>query len=65
MGARPIKKLIDDTIVKRLVKPLLKRELEAGDTVKVSVANDEIKLEFVKPKQEQTEVVDAVSPREP
>lgn len=62
MGARPIKKLIDDAIVKRLVKPLLKKELEAGDTVKVILANDEIKLEFIKPKQEEPEVVNNADP---
>lgn len=63
MGARPAKKLIDDTIVKQLVKPILKKEVEAGDTVKVVLADDEIKLEFIKPKQQ--EVVDAVDPGTP
>jgi ATP-dependent Clp protease ATP-binding subunit ClpA len=61
MGARPVKKLIDDVIVKPLVKPILKKEVEAGDTVKVVLINDEIKLEFIKPKQ-QEELVDAVDP---
>jgi ATP-dependent Clp protease ATP-binding subunit ClpA len=59
MGARPVKKLIDDTIVKQLVKPILKKEVEAGDTVKVVLVNDEIKLEFIKPKQ-QEEVTSAI-----
>ena len=62
MGARPVKKLIDDSIVKQLVKPILKKELESGDTVKVIVANDEIKLEFLKPKQEQAEAVNEINP---
>jgi ATP-dependent Clp protease ATP-binding subunit ClpA len=62
MGARPIKKLIDDVIVKQLVKPILKKELEMGDTVKVIVANNEIKLEFNKPKQEQPEAVNNANP---
>ena len=61
MGARPVKKLIDDVIVKPLVKPILKKEVEAGDTVKVVLINDEIKLEFIKPKQ-QEELVDVVDP---
>jgi ATP-dependent Clp protease ATP-binding subunit ClpA len=61
MGARPIKKLIDDTIVKQLVKPILKKEVEAGDTVKVILSDNEIKLEFIKPKQQQ-EVVDVTDP---
>lgn len=61
MGARPVKKLIDDCIVKQLVKPLLKKELESGDTVKVIVADDEIKLEFIKPKLEQSEVLSDAS----
>jgi ATP-dependent Clp protease ATP-binding subunit ClpA len=62
MGARPIKKLIDDVIVKKLVKPILKKELESGDTVRVILTNNEIALEFVKPKQEQAEVIDAIDP---
>jgi ATP-dependent Clp protease ATP-binding subunit ClpA len=62
MGARPIKKLIDEVIVKQLVKPILKKELESGDTVRVILSNDEIKLEFVKPKEEQKDIVDAVDP---
>jgi ATP-dependent Clp protease ATP-binding subunit ClpA len=61
MGARPMKKLIDDCIVKELVKPILKREVESGDTVKVVLADEQIKLEFIKPKQ-QKEVTDAVDP---
>ena len=65
MGARPVKKLIDDTIVKQLVKPILKKELESGDTVKVLIANDEIKLELSKPKQEQSEVVNEANPGSP
>lgn len=62
MGARPIKKLIDEVIVKQLVKPILKKELESGDTVRVILSNDEIKLEFVKPKEEQKDIIDAVDP---
>lgn len=62
MGARPIKKLIDNVIVKKLVKPILKKELESGDTVRVILTNNEIALEFVKPKQEQAEVIDAIDP---
>ena len=62
MGARPIKKLIDEVIVKQLVKPILKKELESGDVVRVILSNDEIKLEFVKPKQEQKDVIDAADP---
>jgi ATP-dependent Clp protease ATP-binding subunit ClpA len=50
MGARPIKREVDKSIVKQLVKPILKQELVAGDTVKVTVKNDDIHLEFVKPK---------------
>lgn len=50
MGARPIKREIDTSITKQLVKPLLKQELVAGDTVKVSVSGAQIKLEFIKPK---------------
>lgn len=61
MGARPVKKLIDDCIVKQLVKPLLKKELESGDTVKVILVNDDIKLEFVKPKLEHSETINDTS----
>lgn len=50
MGARPIKREIDLSVVKRLVKPILKKELEAGDTVKVKVKDNNIELDFVKPK---------------
>ncbi len=65
MGARPIKREIEDQITKRLVKPILKGEIVAGDTIKVTVKNKEIKLDFVKPKPKQkveepkVEVVDA------
>jgi ATP-dependent Clp protease ATP-binding subunit ClpA len=50
MGARPIKREVDVSIVKRLVKPLLKEELKAGDTVKVTAKKGEINLQFVSPK---------------
>jgi ATP-dependent Clp protease ATP-binding subunit ClpA len=50
MGARPIKREIDEKITKRLVKPILKGELESGDTVKVTVKANEISLDFIKPK---------------
>ena len=51
MGARPIKREVDTSIVKKLIKPILKKELEAGDIVKVTTNNDdEIVLSFVKPK---------------
>lgn len=53
MGARPIKREIDVSIVKQLVKPILKEELVAGDIVKVTVKDGEIKLEFVKPKKKK------------
>lgn len=50
MGARPIKREVDISIVKELVKPILKKELEAGDTVKVTVKKNDIQLDFIKPK---------------
>jgi len=56
MGARPIKREIDKSIVKQLVKPILKQELVAGDTVKVTVKNKELNIEFVKPKLKTVEV---------
>jgi len=50
MGARPIKREVDESIIKMLVKPILKKEVDAGDTVKVTVKKNDIHLEFVKPK---------------
>lgn len=65
MGARPIKREVDKTIVKQLVKPILKKELKSGDTVKVSAKGGEIKLDFVSPKPKVEEPkVEAVSESE-
>jgi len=50
MGARPIKREVDTSIVKMLVRPILKKELEPGDTIKVTTKKDEIIINFVKPK---------------
>lgn len=50
MGARPIKREVDVEITKKLVKPILKGEVVAGDTVKVTSKGDEITLSIIKPK---------------
>lgn len=47
MGARPIKREVDSSITKKLIKPILKGELKKGHTVKVSVTNNDIHIEFV------------------
>ena len=60
MGARPIKREIDISIVKMLVKPILKKELEAGDTVKVTVKQNEINLDFVKPKIIEKKTIEVI-----
>lgn len=61
MGARPIKREIDIQIVKPLAQPILKNELAPGDTVKVTVKDNKIKLEFVKPKPKVEEKVEVLS----
>ena len=50
MGARPIKREVDLEITKKLIKPILKGEIVAGDTVKVTVKDKAINLIFTKPK---------------
>lgn len=60
MGARPIKREIDVSIVKMLVKPILKKEIGAGDIVKVTIKKNDIHLEFVKPKLNDTIPVTAM-----
>ena len=52
MGARPMKKEVDNSITKQLVKPILKKEIGPGDTVEVLVKNNDIFLDFVKNKDE-------------
>lgn len=41
-GARPVKKLINAKIIDVLVRPLLKGEIKAGDTVYFDVSNNDI-----------------------
>lgn len=60
MGARPIKREVDESITKQLVKPILRQELVAGDTVKVNVDDGKIKLEFIKPKVKEEVKEEAV-----
>ena len=64
MGARPIKREVENSIVRKLVKPILKSELESGDTVKVTVKKDDIHLDFVKPKSKVEEAKEVVSESE-
>ena len=47
MGARPIKREVDLSITKKLIKPILKGEIKKGHTVKVTVKNKDIHLEFI------------------
>lgn len=61
MGARPMKKEVDNSITKQLVKPILKKEIGPGDTVKVLVKNNDLFLDFVKNKDElKSKVVERV-----
>ena len=58
MGARPIKREVDSSVTKKLIKPMLKGELTKGQTVQVTVKNNDINIEFVdtvkpKPKAEK------------
>jgi len=47
MGARPIKREVDESITKKLIKPILKGEIKKGYTVKVTVKDNDINLAFV------------------
>ncbi len=47
MGARPMKKAVETHIFKPLVDSILFGELENGGVVKVTVKNDELKLDIV------------------
>lgn len=63
MGARPIKREVDNSITKKLIKPILKGELKDGYTVKVSTKDGDIKLDFVdtqKPKIPKVEIKETV-----
>lgn len=58
MGARPIKREVDNSITKKLIKPILKGELKKGYTVKVGVKGGDINIEFIdtqKPKVQKVE----------
>ena len=46
LGARPIKRLIDNEITEKLSKELLFGNLPVGGTVKVVVENDALKLRY-------------------
>ena len=47
MGARPIKREINESITKKLIKPILKGDLKKGHTVKVNVKDKDINIEFI------------------
>lgn len=53
MGARPIKREVDNSITKQLIKPILKGELKSGHTVKVTVKDKDIHLDFIEPKKKE------------
>lgn len=47
MGARPIKREVENSIIKKLIKPILRGDIKKGYTVKVTVKNNDINLEFI------------------
>jgi ATP-dependent Clp protease ATP-binding subunit ClpA len=49
MGARPIARMVKETIDKVLVKPILKGEIKELDTVNFKLDNGEVKFEVVSP----------------
>jgi ATP-dependent Clp protease ATP-binding subunit ClpA len=51
MGARPIARMVKDTIDKVLVKPILKGEIKELDTINFKMENGEVKFEIVSPNQ--------------
>tara|TARA_Y100000385_G_C12734079_1_gene483970 strand:+ start:122 stop:394 length:273 start_codon:yes stop_codon:yes gene_type:complete len=53
MGARPIGRLIDDTLRKSLANEVLFGKLEKGGKVLALLANDEVKFEFEKIQKEE------------
>jgi len=62
MGARPIKREVENSITKQIIKPILKGDLKKGYTVKVTVKDGDIKLDFIetqkpKPKKKADEAV--------
>lgn len=52
MGARPIKREVDMSITKRLVKPMLQSKVASGDEVNVTVKDGEIIISFDKIEKE-------------
>jgi ATP-dependent Clp protease ATP-binding subunit ClpA len=67
MGARPLARVIQDSIKKKLADEILFGKLKKGGVVKVSVAGNELALEFIPegtaivPKPEAEEVEDATA----
>ena len=63
MGARPIKREVEESITKKLIKPILKGELKNGQTVKVTVKNNDVNIEFINTQKTliEVDVVEAVS----
>lgn len=49
MGARPIARMVKETIDKVLVKPILKGEIKELDTINFTLENGEVKFEVVSP----------------
>ena len=49
----------NERITKKLIKPILKGELKSGDTVKVTIKNNDINIEFVHLKKT---VIDKIEP---
>lgn len=59
MGARPIKREVDETIVKKLIKPILKGELKKGYVVKVTGKSGDVNMEFLPPAEPKPPKVEA------
>lgn len=59
MGARPIKREVDNSITKKLIKPILKGDLKKGHTIKVTVKDNDIDLEFIE-SQKPTPKIEAI-----
>jgi ATP-dependent Clp protease ATP-binding subunit ClpA len=60
-GARPMKKLVDNEIIKKIVKPILKGDLKPGYAVNMSASKDDFKLEFVAPQPKPKKVEEPVT----
>lgn len=51
MGARPIKREVENSITKKLIKPILKGDLKKGHIIKVTVKDKDINIEFTEVKK--------------